>query len=494
MNKMRPLSAPLRATLVEKAGSWTEELDVAVLKLHNASSPEEMLHAERAIHDAISRRADDVVGEILQRRVRDEALLEAATSEARRRAKSAGLHMHSRGEKATTVRLLGGTDFKLRTRLMLPATAKDPAARKGVGKRGKGGSGVYPVLLKLGITDQATPALKALVAREVVAASSVKCARGSLHQHDLRVEHTTALRLTYALGRQAIAARDAAIDAPGTGSELTGKFVIISLDGGRVRVRGSTDPETGKYQAPWREPKVLTIYVVREDGKRDPDFRMLIDGTMGDADAVVALLIGHLRLLGAQHAHHVRLLADGGSWIWNRAEAIREAIGIPATRWSERLDYYHAVQYLGKIVEPISSWSDAERKAWMEDAKARLYEGLAEEVIACIRLLPDPPVGSGKSAKNLVEKDTAILFFGRHRDRIGYLGTQLDKTTMGSGAVESAIRRTVNLRMKGNSIFWLEDHAEPMLHLRACLVTERWDDMVLRAITEPMWPAPMAAA
>ena len=183
-----------------------------------------------------------------------------------------------------------------------------------------------------------------------------------------------------------------------------------------------------------------------------------------------------------------------GSWIWNRAQAIREAVGIPVTRWSERLDYYHAVQYLGRIVEPITALTETDRKVWLEDAKARLFEGLAEEVVACIRLLPEQPNCGGKGGKNLAEKDTAILFFQRHRHRIGYLGTQLDKTTMASGAVESAIRRTVNLRMKGNSIFWLEDHAEPMLHLRACLVTERWDDMVLRAITEPMWPAPMAAA
>ncbi len=74
------------------------------------------------------------------------------------------------------------------------------------------------------------------------------------------------------------------------------------------------------------------------------------------------------------------------------------------------------------------------------------------------------------------------------------MGSQLDQTPIGSGAVESAVRRTVNLRMKGNSIFWLDEHAEPMLHMRACLVTERWEDMIRAAISEPMWPAKAAAA
>jgi len=37
---------------------------------------------------------------------------------------------------------------------------------------------------------------------------------------------------------------------------------------------------------------------------------------------------------------------------------------------------------------------------------------------------------------------------------------------VGSGAIESAIRRVINLRMKGNSIFWKQENAEGMLLLR----------------------------
>ncbi|MEH2078486.1 MAG: hypothetical protein V7K89_00245, partial [Nostoc sp.] len=42
---------------------------------------------------------------------------------------------------------------------------------------------------------------------------------------------------------------------------------------------------------------------------------------------------------------------------------------------------------------------------------------------------------------------------------------------LSSGAVESLIRQAVNLRMKGNSKFWLQDNAEIMLHLRCQLIT-----------------------
>ncbi len=41
---------------------------------------------------------------------------------------------------------------------------------------------------------------------------------------------------------------------------------------------------------------------------------------------------------------------------------------------------------------------------------------------------------------------------------------------MGSGAIKSLIRQSVNLRMKGNGKFWLKDNAEIMLHARCqCL-------------------------
>jgi hypothetical protein len=46
---------------------------------------------------------------------------------------------------------------------------------------------------------------------------------------------------------------------------------------------------------------------------------------------------------------------------------------------------------------------------------------------------------------------------------------------IGSGSVESAIRRVVNLRLKGASLFWLKETAEAVLYLRAHYKTDRWN-------------------
>jgi hypothetical protein len=48
---------------------------------------------------------------------------------------------------------------------------------------------------------------------------------------------------------------------------------------------------------------------------------------------------------------------------------------------------------------------------------------------------------------------------------------------LGSGAIESTIRRVLNLRLKGNGISGTEDNAEAVFQLRAAVVSGRWDEL-----------------
>ena len=51
---------------------------------------------------------------------------------------------------------------------------------------------------------------------------------------------------------------------------------------------------------------------------------------------------------------------------------------------------------------------------------------------------------------------------------------------LGSGAVESAIRRVINSRLKGNGIYWREENAEAMPAPRAAALTGRWQETMER--------------
>lgn len=57
---------------------------------------------------------------------------------------------------------------------------------------------------------------------------------------------------------------------------------------------------------------------------------------------------------------------------------------------------------------------------------------------------------------------------------MNYRGCRKRNQPTGSGAGESAIRRIVNLRLKGNGIFWDIKNTEGLLFLRCQSVAGRW--------------------
>jgi hypothetical protein len=107
--------------------------------------------------------------------------------------------------------------------------------------------------------------------------------------------------------------------------------------------------------------------------------------------------------------------------------------------------------------------------------------GWREVVLELARLAQDLPAGHAVWTElSYLERhgEAGHLDYGRFRRR---------GVPLGSGAIESAIRRVINLRLKGNSISWYEGNAEGMLLLRCLVLSQRWDD------TFPEISASMAA-
>ena len=75
-----------------------------------------------------------------------------------------------------------------------------------------------------------------------------------------------------------------------------------------------------------------------------------------------------------------------------------------------------------------------------------------------------------------------IRYLRKHSDagRLRYVCFRFRGVPQGSGAIESTIRRVINLRLKGNSIYWTEDNAEAVFQLRAAVVSGRWEEIVDR--------------
>lgn len=76
---------------------------------------------------------------------------------------------------------------------------------------------------------------------------------------------------------------------------------------------------------------------------------------------------------------------------------------------------------------------------------------------------------------NRYEIRTERDYFGNNQNRMASKKSQDLKLPIGSKGVESAIRRVVNLRLKGPGLFGLRENAEALLMLRSYFKSGRWN-------------------
>ncbi|MCI5161174.1 MAG: ISLre2 family transposase, partial [Candidatus Electrothrix sp. AX5] len=106
-------------------------------------------------------------------------------------------------------------------------------------------------------------------------------------------------------------------------------------------------------------------------------------------------------------------------------------------------------------------------KRWFAKHRTMLKNGRSQEVVEAIKEL----YRRSRNKKLKTERD----YFVRNMHRMLYSDVAEKSLPIGSGSVESAIRRVVNLRLKGASLFWLKETAEAMLYLRAHYKAGRWN-------------------
>ena len=345
--------------------------------------------------------------------------------------------------------------------------------------RSKPGKGMYPMLLLWGVQDRCTAAVVSEISKLVAMLGSLEEVEQVLSDRGQPLDFKTIRAIAYRFATRARAAQR--LGDLNWGESVAGRRVVVSTDGGRIRIRTTKrGPKTAKgrnrYRTDWREPKLLIIYVVDEKGQKDRGFLAVIDGTLGGPDAIFKLLEFYLRELKITTADKVLFVADGARWIWNRVGALVRRLGIKPDQVQELVDFYHAVEHLGTNAGLQRRWTAAERRAWIGRQRHRLRKGGFAEVEAAIKAVCGPR--PGKALKR--ERD----YFQRNggTGRMDYARIAGMKLPIGSGAIESAIRRVVNLRLKGPSIYWHKTSAEAVLLLRSYYKAGRWNHLERQAL------------
>jgi hypothetical protein len=207
--------------------------------------------------------------------------------------------------------------------------------------------------------------------------------------------------------------------------------------------------------------------VIDAKGKLEKSFAPVIDGSLRGPEAWLGLLQGYLQGLALAQADQVLFVADGAHWIWNRVGPLIKALGLDPQRVHELIDFYHAVEHLGKVATLRTGWSAKERQTWVRKHRRLLLQGHVEQVVEAVRTLC-----RGRHSKAVT---TERNYFVRNRQRMAYATMKALHLPLGSGAVESAIRRVINLRLKGPCLFWYRENAEKMLMLRSYYKSGRWN-------------------
>lgn len=338
--------------------------------------------------------------------------------------------------------------------------------------------GLYPNLAALGIWDRCTPKLASDVSRSVAMLGSLAEANAQLAAEGIDLDVKTIRSIAYryaARARTAQASKDYR-----WGESAAGRRVVISLDGGRVRVRRKKrGPKTKKgrtrFKGAWEEPKLLIIYVVGSDGRPLSTWMPLIDGTLRGPDVTYALLVSYAKQLKIASADRILFVADGAPWIFLRFAALVAELHLERDQVLMLIDFYHAAKQLSDAVK-LRRWSQKRQTRWLNRQRHLLRRGNVDAVILALQELRQ---GAGRNAAAV---GTHLGYFLTNYKRFAYQKIHRLGFPMGSGAMESAIRRVVNLRIKGNSIYWLAENVEAILMLRSFYKARRWRDLERMAV------------
>ena len=370
---------------------------------------------------------------------------------------------HSQGTRTKVIHLPGDVTVKLQVtyyhRLKMPKAGQ------------QGRRGLYPMLMLLGIAGHYTPGMRNQMAKASVLLGSYEEAAEMLAEQGIDVSVNQLRNVTAGMGR--MLQKRTTQGSLTVAGNVSGRRIV--LGGGRVRLRercrGKTKKGRKRFSPKWREPRLFIIYAVDDEGRMAKDFPPVIDGTLGSCDQLFALLLAYLRGLNLTEAARVLFVADGAAWIWRRVPKLVKSLGLKDDQVQQLIDFWHAVEYLGKIAESKSLEGSCKAR-WVKTQKKRLWRGEIGTVVDEIKTL----IGSRPTKA----QETWLKYFVTHgikNRRMDYSKSHTRQMPIGSGAIESAVRRVINLRVKSNAVYWLRDNAETMIRLRAWVKAGRAEEL-----------------
>ena len=228
----------------------------------------------------------------------------------------------------------------------------------------------------------------------------------------------------------------------------------ISLDGGMVHVRGEG----------WKEFKTGAIFDLiavpelnRETGEWEDQVHgvnLAYRAVLGTVNEFAPAMWGLAVERQVPQATDVAVVADGADWIWNlTADLFPDAVQI--------VDWYHASEHLAAAAEALHPTDPQAARSWREARQADLFLGQTHKLI------------------ELMERaglTTQAEYFRKHTRRMQYQEFHEQDYPIGSGTVESGIKRFKH-RLCGAGMRWSRPGVDRMLVVRAAFLADTFDQL-----------------
>jgi hypothetical protein len=364
-----------------------------------------------------------------------------------------------------TITLYDGQKIEVKSPFFLKTTAK-----RGRKKRGPKNRGCHLGLELLGIYEKMSPLFASRICRQALLCPSFEVACNILAEDGIKIGAKTIRKICIKVGQVGISDRTGMVVCET--ENVADQRVMICIDGGRLREREKKCGAKKKgakrngYKTEWREPKLFTIHLINDEGRPIKTFDPIYDATMKDHEATFDLIEQYLKALNIHAAKQIVFCGDGGPWIWSDSKKLCKRLCIDQSKVVHVLDYTHAKQNLNEIIGYIPKKAGNKKKL-EKQMKDSLWQGEIDR----IKQLIDENLKTRQKKKACKKW---LDYFDKNRTRMQYQDFKKKKLPCGSGCVESAIRRVINLRLKSAGSFWLKQVAEYMLFLRSVLLSGRW--------------------
>lgn len=142
------------------------------------------------------------------------------------------------------------------------------------------------------------------------------------------------------------------------------------------------------------------------------------------------------------------------------------------------LDWGHGAEHLARAGQAAFGAGTAAASEWLGVQLHQLKHGDSQQVLSKLReLREEVETASEGDGETLKTVRGTLEYLEKRQDQLRYAEFQAMGYPIGSGAVESANKLVVEVRLKGSGMHWAREHVNPMVALRTVVCSDRWEEV-----------------